>query len=159
MEPVVKKFNPDQPFEYRFVDEDYAGKFNAEEHVGKLSAIFASLAVFISCLGLFGLSAFVAEQRSREIGLRKVLGASVLNLWGLLLKDFIGLVLLACLMSAPIAWYTLHQWLMHYDYHTQISVWVFIASGLGALIITLFTVSYQALKAAFMNPVKTLRAE
>ena len=159
IEPIVKKFNPDQPFDYRFVDEDYAIKFTAEEQIGKLSAIFASLAVFISCLGLFGLASFVAEQRGREIGLRKVLGASVFNLWGLLLKDFVALVLIACLISTPVAWYTLHQWLKHYDYHTQISVWIFLATGLSALIITLFTVSYQALKAAFTNPVKTLRAE
>jgi hypothetical protein len=159
IEPIFKKFNPDQPFEYNFVDEDYANKFIAEERIGKLSAIFASLAIFLSCLGLFGLASFVAEQRNREIGLRKVLGASVLNLWSLLLRDFVVLVLIACLISGPIARLVLKNWLMHFTYHTQISWWIFAAAGAGALLITLITVSYQALKAAFMNPVKTLRAE
>jgi ABC-type antimicrobial peptide transport system permease subunit len=105
------------------------------------------------------LASFVAEQRSREIGLRKVLGASVLNLWSLLLRDFIILVAIACLISGPIAHLVLKNWLMHFTYHTQISWWIFAAAGAGALLITLITVSYQALKAAFMNPVKTLRAE
>jgi len=157
--PIVKKYNPDQPFEYKFVDEEYANKFIAEERIGKLSAIFASLAIFISCLGLFGLASFVAEQRSREIGLRKVLGASVFNLWSLLLRDFIFLVAIACLISGPVARMVLKNWLAHYTYHTQISWWIFAAAGLGAILITLFTVSYQALKAAFTNPVKTLRSE
>jgi len=157
--PIVKKYNPDQPFEYKFVDEEYANKFIAEERIGKLSAIFATLAIFISCLGLFGLASFVAEQRSREIGLRKVLGASVFNLWSLLLRDFIVLVALACLISGPVARMVLNNWLTHYTYHTQISWWIFAAAGLGAMLITLMTVSYQALKAAFTNPVKTLRAE
>ncbi|HEY4966804.1 MAG TPA: FtsX-like permease family protein, partial [Puia sp.] len=157
--PIVKKYNPDQPFEYKFVDEEYANKFIAEERIGKLSAIFATLAIFISCLGLFGLASFVAEQRSREIGLRKVLGASVFNLWSLLLRDFIVLVALACLISGPVARMVLNNWLTHYTYHTQISWWIFAAAGLGAMGITLMTVSYQALKAAFTNPVKTMRAE
>ena len=157
--PIVKKYNPDQPFNYKFVDEDYAAKFNSEEQVGKLSGIFASLAIFISCLGLFGLASFMAEQRSKEIGLRKVLGASVLNLWRLLLQDFIGLIIIACLISTPIAWFVLNQWLMHYEYRTQISWGIFFIAGFGALFITVFTVSFQALKAAFANPAKTLRAE
>jgi ABC-type antimicrobial peptide transport system permease subunit len=159
IESVVKKYNPDQPFEYKFVDEEYAGKFKAEQRIGELSAIFASLAIFISCLGLFGLASFVAEQRSREIGLRKVLGASIFNLWSLLLRDFILLVVIACLISGPVAHIVLGNWLSHYTYHTQISWWIFLVSGLGALLITLFTVSFQALKAAFTNPVKTLRSE
>jgi putative ABC transport system permease protein len=157
--PIVKKFIPEQSFEYKFVDEDYASKFMAEEQIGKLSVIFASLAIFISCLGLFGLSSFVAEQRGREIGLRKVLGATVINLWRLLLQDFVGLVIISCLISIPISWFFLNQWLMHFAYRTQISWWVFAVAGLGALFITVFTVSYQALKAAFANPVKTLRSE
>jgi putative ABC transport system permease protein len=159
MEPIIKRFNPDQPFEYKFVDDEYDTKFVSEERVGKLSAIFTSLAVFISCLGLFGLSAFVAEQRSREIGLRKVLGATVVNVWRLLLGDFVGLVLIACFISAPIAWIVLNKWLMHYNYRAPISGWIFVIAGLGAMLITLLTVSWQALKAAFTNPVKTLRAE
>jgi len=159
IEPIFKKYNPDQPFDYKFVDEDYAGKFLAEERIGKLSGIFASLAIFISCLGLFGLASFIAEQRSREIGLRKVLGASVFSLWRLLLKDFVILVLIACLISGPVASFLLKNWLMHYEYHTQISWWVFAVASIGALLITLFTVSYQALRAAFTNPVKNLRSE
>jgi putative ABC transport system permease protein len=119
IEPVFKKFNPDQPFDYKFVD----------------------------------------EERSREIGLRKVLGASVMGLWILLLRDFVMLVIIACFISIPVAQLILHQWLMNYAYHTQISWWIFVASGAGALLVTLLTVSYQALKAAFANPVKTLRAE
>jgi putative ABC transport system permease protein len=159
IEPVFKKYNPDQPFDFKFVDEDYAVKFLAEEQIGKLSAIFAFLAVFISCLGLFGLASFVAEQRSREIGLRKVLGASAISLWALLLRDFVFLVVLACFISIPVAQFVLHQWLMNYAYHTQISGWIFVIAGAGALLVTLLTVSYQALKAALMNPVKSLRAE
>jgi putative ABC transport system permease protein len=159
MKPIIRKFNPDQPFEYKFVDDEYAAKFTAEEQIGKLSAIFTTLAVFISCLGLFGLSSFVAEQRGREIGLRKVLGATVVNVWRLLTVNFVGLIIIALFISTPVAWFVLNKWLMHYEYRTEISWWVFAVSGLGAIFITLLTVSYQALKAAFTNPVKTLRAE
>ncbi len=111
IKPVFDKYNPAFPFEYKFADEEYARKFNYEELVGNLAAIIASLAIFISCLGLFGLASFTAEQRVKEIGVRKVLGASVFELWRLLSKDFIFLVLIACLIAIPLAWYSMHEWL------------------------------------------------
>jgi ABC-type antimicrobial peptide transport system permease subunit len=156
---VFKRFNPGSPFDYKFSDQQYAAKFAAEERIGKLASGFTLLAVFISCLGLFGLASFMAEQRIREIGIRKVLGASVFNLWGLLSKEFVMLVLIALLIATPTAWYFLNQWLGQYEYRTQISAWIFVASGAGALLITLLTVSYQSIKAALLNPVKSLRTE
>jgi ABC-type antimicrobial peptide transport system permease subunit len=127
--------------------------------IGTLSSFFAILAIFISCLGLFGLASFIAEQRTKEIGVRKVLGASVLNLCGLLSKDFIGLVLLSCFLAVPFSYYYLQQWLQGYEYRTTISWWIFAAAFGAALIITLITVSFQAIKAALANPVKSLRTE
>jgi ABC-type antimicrobial peptide transport system permease subunit len=127
--------------------------------IGNLATFFAILAIFISCLGLFGLASFVAEQRKKEIGVRKVLGASTLNLWQMLSTEFAWLVIIACFIAIPLAWYYLHNWLQQYQYKTSISVWVFIASGVGALVITLLTVSFQAIKAALANPVKSLRTE
>jgi ABC-type antimicrobial peptide transport system permease subunit len=159
IEAVFKKYLPDVPFDYQFADQEYARKFSSEERIGKLSTIFASLAVFISCLGLFGLASFMAEQRTKEIGIRKVLGASVSHLWQMLSKDFVILVIISCLVAVPIAYYFMIQWLEKYDYRTEISWWVFAATGIGALMITLMTVSYQAIKAALMNPVKSLRSE
>jgi ABC-type antimicrobial peptide transport system permease subunit len=159
IETVFKKYNPSQPFDYNFVDEEYAKKFDNELLISKLSTLFAILAIFISCLGLFGLASFVAEQRTKEIGIRKVLGASVANLWQLLSKDFVILVIISCLIATPIAYYFMNDWLQKYTYRTQISWWIFALSGLGALIITLLTVSFQAIKAAVANPVKSLRTE
>jgi putative ABC transport system permease protein len=159
VEKVFKKYNPGAPFDYRFIDEEYAKKFSDEQRIGNLATFFAILAIFISCLGLFGLASFVAEQRTKEIGVRKVLGASVFNLWQMLSKDFAWLVAISCVIAIPIAWYYLHQWLQKYEYHTDISLWVFVAACLGALIITLLTVSFQAIKAALANPVKSLRTE
>jgi putative ABC transport system permease protein len=159
IETVFKKFNPSQPFEYRFVDEDYNQKFANEERIGKLAGFFAVLAIFISCLGIFGLASFVAEQRTKEIGVRKVLGASVVGLWQLLSLDFVILVIISCLIAAPLGYYFLQEWLQKYTYHTDISWWIFVVSSLGALVITLATVSFQAIKAALMNPVKSLRSE
>ena len=156
---VFKKYTPDVPFEYSFVDEEYARKFGDEERIGKLATAFAVLAIFISCLGLFGLASFVAEQRTKEIGIRKVLGASVPNLWGLLSKDFVGLVLLSCLIAGPLAWYGMSRWIGKYEYRTDMPWWVFAASAAGALLITLLTVSYQAIRAALANPVRSLRNE
>ena len=156
---VMKKYTPAIPFDYQFVDRDYANKFGDEEQLGKLAGVFAVLAIFISCLGLFGLASFVAEQRTKEIGIRKVLGASVGSLWGLLSKDFLGLVVIACLLSMPIAAYFLKGWLAQYSYRTELSWWIFALSGAGALAITLLTVSYQSIKAALMNPVKSLKTE
>jgi ABC-type antimicrobial peptide transport system permease subunit len=159
VETVFKKHNPGSPFDYKFVDEEFGRKFAAEERIGKLASFFAVLAIFISCLGLFGLASFVAEQRTKEIGIRKVLGASVTNLWTLLSRDFIVLVIISCLIAVPIAWYFLNDWLQKYEYRTGISWWVFVVSGAGALVITLMTVSFQAIRAALMNPVKSLKSE
>ena len=159
IEAVFRKFNPGSPFDYKFSDQQYALKFAAEERIGKLASVFAMLAIFITCLGLFGLASFVAEQRTKEIGVRKVLGASVLNLWGLLSKDFVVLVIVAFSIATPIAYYFLSNWLQKYDYHTDLSWWIFAASGAGALVVTLLTVSFQSIKAALMNPVKSLRSE
>ena len=159
IETVYKKFEKDQPFEYRFADEEYAKKFQSEERVGKLASFFAILAIAISCLGLFGLSSFVAAQRTKEIGVRKVLGASVLGVWNLLSKDFITLVFISFLIAAPVAWYLMNNWLQSYNYRITISWEIFLLSGLIAIVITLITVSFQSIKAAIANPAKSLRTE
>lgn len=159
IEKVFKKFNTDQPFEYKFVDDDYAEKFGSEERLSRLASFFAILAIAISCLGLFGLTSFIAEQRKKEIGLRKVLGASIVSVWNLLSKDFISLVAISFLISMPVAYYFMHNWLEHYTYRTEIAWWVFAATGIGALGITLLTVSFQAIRAAMANPVESLRSE
>ena len=159
IEAVFKKYSTTVPFDYKFVDETYARKFGNEARIGKLVSLFAILAIFISCLGLFGLASFTAEQRTKEIGIRKVLGASVATLWGLLSKDFVLLVVIALLIAAPLAWYFMDGWLDKYPYRTELSWWIFAAAGAGALVITLLTVSFQAVKAALMNPVKSLRSE
>ena len=159
IEMIFKKYNPAAPFEYKFTDQEYANKFSDEKRIGDLATFFAILAVFISCLGLFGLASFVAEQRTKEIGVRKVLGASVFNLWQMLSKDFVNLVIISCCIAIPIAWYFLHQWLQKYTYRTDISLWIFVVAAMGAMLITLLTVSYQAIKAALMNPTNSLRTE
>ncbi len=159
IEQVYTQYNLGEPFEYKFVDEEYANKFSAEERVGKLASFFAALAIFISCLGIFGMASFVAEQRIKEIGVRKVLGASVFNLWKLLSKDFVLLVIISLLIASPIAFYFMHRWLQDYDYRTEISWWVFAIAGMGALLVTIVTVSFQAIKAATANPVKSLKEE
>ena len=156
---VFKKYLPLVPFDYKFADDEHARKFASEERIGTLSGIFAGLAVFISCLGLLGLASFVAEQRTKEIGIRKVLGASVSNLWQMLSRDFVMLVLIACLVAIPVAYYFADGWLKGYPYHTEISLWIFLAAGGGAVIITLLTVSFQAIRAAVANPVQSLRSE
>ena len=156
--PIFDKYNPGFPFEYKFADDDYAKKFNYEELVGNSAAVIAALAIFISCLGLFGLASFMAEQRTKEIGVRKVLGASVLNLWQLLSKDFVLLVLAACGIAIPIAYYAMDEWLKQYEYKISMGVGIFFLVVLLS-IITLLTVSFQAIKAALMNPVKSLKTE
>ncbi|GAB4016941.1 ABC transporter permease [Spirosoma koreense] len=159
MTPIFNKYNPIYPFDYKFADTEYAKKFSYEELIGNLSAIVCLLAIFISCLGLFGLASFMAEQRTKEIGVRKVLGASVADVWGLLSKDFVQLVVIACLIASPIAWYAMNQWLENYTYKITIGAGVFVVVLGLALLITLLTVSYQALKAAWLDPVKSLRSE
>lgn len=157
IENVLKKYNPQVPFSYRFVDDAYGQKFENEKRIGKLSITFATLAILISCLGLFAMASFVAEQRLKEIGIRKVLGATLLNVWQLLSKEFIMLVAISLLVAMPVGWYFMHQWLQNYTYNAGIAWWVFPVTGVVALVITLCTVSYQAIKAALSNPVKALR--
>jgi ABC-type antimicrobial peptide transport system permease subunit len=159
VEAVFKKFAPAVPFDYTFVDEDYGKKFGDEVRVGKLATFFAVLAIFISCLGIFGLASFTAEQRTKEIGIRKVLGASVINLWQMLSRDFVILVIISCLIAIPISWYSLSQWLTKYEYRTEIGWWIFVTAAAGALLITLLTVSFQSIKAAIANPVNSLKSE
>jgi putative ABC transport system permease protein len=159
IEAVFKKIVPSAPFEYKFADLEYASKFAAEESIGRLATVFATLAIFISCLGLFGLASFVAEQRVKEIGVRKVLGATVFNLWRLLSKDFVVLVLISLLIAAPVAWYFMYKWLQNYQYRIDISWWIFGVTAIGALLITLATVSFQSIKAALANPVRSLKTE
>ena len=159
VEQVFKTYNPAVPFDYTFVDDAYAEKFGHEERIGKLAGIFAGLAILISCLGLFGLASFMAEQRTKEIGIRKVLGASVFTVWQLLSKEFVILVTVAFCIAAPIAYYVLANWLQNYEYRTELSWWIFAAAGVGLLLITIFVVSFHALKAAMANPVRSLRTE
>ena len=157
IEAVFKKIVPSASFDYKFVDQEFSYKFSQEQRIGKLATFFAILAIFISCLGLFGLASFVAEQRTKEIGVRKVLGASIADLWQLLSKDFVILVIISCLIATPISYYFMDGWLEKYTYRTEISWWIFATASTCALLITLLTVSYQAIKAALIDPVKSLR--
>ena len=159
METIMKKNNPAYPFQYRFVDDAFNNMFLSEMLISKLSRVFAALAIIISCLGLFGLAAYTAERRTKEIGIRKVLGASVSGIAGLLSKDFVKLVLIASVIAFPIAWWAMHSWLQGYSYRIEISWWIFIAAGSVALLIALITISFQAIRAATANPVKSLRTE
>jgi ABC-type antimicrobial peptide transport system permease subunit len=159
IKPVMDKYNPGYPFTYTFTDEEFNKKFEAENQVAQLSGIFAALAIFISCLGLLGLASFMAERRRKEIGVRKVLGATVSQLWILLSKEFVLLISISCLIASPIALYFLQGWLEKYEYHIKISPLIFIGGGALAIIITLITISFQAIKAAIANPVKSLRTE
>lgn len=156
---VWKQYSPAEPLDFRFVDQEYQKKFEDEQKIGTLAGIFAALAIFISCMGLFGMAIFVVEQRIKEIGVRKILGASVFNLWRMLSMDFVVLVSISFVIASPIAWYLMHNWLGHYAYHTELSWWIFAVTGIGAIVITLVTVSYQSLKAAIINPVKSLKAD
>ena len=156
---IFRKYNPAYPFEYKFVDEEYAKKFDDQKLTGKLAALFAGLTIFISCLGLFGLATYMAESRVKEIGVRKILGASVASIATLLSGDFIKLVVIAIVIAAPVAWWIASKWLNGYSYHTKISWWMFAAAGMSAIFIALITVSFQAIKAAVANPAKSLRNE
>lgn len=159
LEKTIKKDNPGYPVEYQFVDEQFNQYFKTESLIGKLAGVFAVLAIVISCLGLFGLAAFTAERRTKEIGIRKVLGATVGNLTALLSKDFLMLVGISCVVAFPVAWWAMHNWLSDYDYRIHISAWIFIAAAILAILIALITVSFQAIRAALSNPVKSLRSE
>ncbi|HLX92377.1 MAG TPA: FtsX-like permease family protein, partial [Puia sp.] len=159
IERVFKKYDATEPFNFVFADAEYDAKFRAEQRVGSLAGFFCSFAIFISCLGLFGLVSFITEQRTKEISVRKVLGASVFGLWRLLSREFLILVLLSECIAIPIGYYFMHNWLQNYSYRTGISWWILLAAGAGALVITLVTVSFQSIKAAMANPVKALRSE
>jgi putative ABC transport system permease protein len=156
---VLKKDNPSYPFTYHFVDDQFNQMFQNEQLISKLSRVFAMLAIIISCLGLFGLAAYTAERRIKEIGIRKVLGASVTSITTLLSKDFLQLVFISCLVAFPLAWWMMYSWLQNYKYRIEISWWIFIIAGFIAILIALITVSFQAIKAAVANPVKSLRSE
>jgi len=159
IEAAFKKYIPSAPFDYQFADTEFAAKFAAEERIGKLATFFAVLAVFISCLGLFGLASFVAEQRTKEIGIRKVLGASVSQVTTMLSKEFVKLVLISCVVAFPLSWWVMYKWLQDFAYRINISWWMFVVAGIIALLIALITVSFKAIKAALANPVKSLRTE
>jgi putative ABC transport system permease protein len=159
IEAVMKKENPAYPFSYQFVDDQFNAKLLSEMLISKLSRVFASLAIIISCLGLFGLAAYTAERRTKEIGVRKVLGATVPGIAGLLSKDFLKLVIVSCIVAFPVSWWMMHDWLQNYQYRIEISWWIFLMAGIIAIFIALLTVSFQAIKAAIANPVKSLRTE
>ncbi len=159
IEAIMNKHNPAYPFEYTFIDEAFDAKFKNEQLIGELSQIFAILAIFISCLGLFGLATYTAEKRRKEIGVRKVLGASITAIVKLLSKDFLKLVLISIVIAIPIAWYYIQNWLQDYSYRIDINWWVFIIAGLLAIVIAMFTVSFQAIRAAIANPAKSLKTE
>jgi putative ABC transport system permease protein len=156
---VFKKHDPLNPFEFQFADQEYAKKFGNEERIGKLASFFTLLAIVISSLGLFGMASYIAEKRTKEIGIRKVMGASILSIWQLLSRDFVSLVILSSLIAAPVSYYFLNAWLQNYEYHTDIHWWIFIIAIAGALIATLLMVSFQAIKSATMKPVNSLRSE
>jgi putative ABC transport system permease protein len=150
---VMKVENPGFLFEYKFADEDFDKMFSSETLIGKLAGVFAILAIFISCLGLFGLAAYTAERRTKEIGIRKVLGASVAGLSGLLAREFLQLVTVSCIIAFPVAWWFMNNWLQDYEYRITIQWWMFGIAGLGALVIALITVSFQSIKAGIANPI------
>jgi putative ABC transport system permease protein len=159
VQAIFKKYNPQYPPDYVFVDESYAKKFENTQREGTLAALFAGLTILISCLGLFGLATYMAENRIKEIGVRKVLGASVTSITTLLSIDFLKLVIISFIIAAPIAWWAMNAWLQSYTYRISIQWWVFALAGMLSVLIAILTVSYQAIKAAIANPVKSLRSE
>lgn len=159
IEPIFNRLNPSYPFKYKFVDEEYGRKFESVNMMGTLATVFGVLAIFISCLGLFGLAAYMAERRTKEIGIRKVLGATTINLWSMLSKEFLLLVLVASLIAVPLAFYYMDGWLEQYEYRIEMNAWVFFTAIVIAISVTLFTVSFQSIKAALANPINALRNE
>jgi ABC-type antimicrobial peptide transport system permease subunit len=159
VQSVIDKLNPGFPFNFHFTEDTFTGKFADENRLGKLSAIFAALSVMISCLGLFGLASYMAERRTKEIGIRKIVGASIYSLWRMLSRDFLVLVIIACVVSIPASYLLMQKWLTGFTYRTDIPVWILVVTGASALAITLITVSYQTIRAAKMNPVTSLRSE
>lgn len=156
---IFRKYNPEYPFDIKFVDEEYARKFENEKRQGILAGLFAGLTIFISCLGLFGLATYMAENRVKEIGVRKILGASVIGITTLLSKDFVKLVIISFLIAAPLAWWGMYNWLQNYTIRVDIEWWVFALAGFSSVMIALLTVSYQSIRAAVANPVAALRSE
>jgi putative ABC transport system permease protein len=159
IEKKWKTFSHNQEFDYSFMDEDFDNLYRAEQRTGKISLLFTTLAIFIACLGLFGLAAYTAEQRTREIGIRKVLGANVPDLVALLSANFLKLVVVAFIVAAPLSWLLMEKWLQGFAYRQSISWWVFVAAGTGAILIALLTISTQFIKAAIVNPVQSLKRE
>ena len=166
LSPVLSKIGkiwsaavPLRPFSYSFLDDEYDAMYRTEQRLGTLMSLFCGMAILVTCLGLLGLMTFMVAQRTKEIGIRKVLGASVLNITTLLSKDFLKLVLIAIIIATPVAWYFMHDWLQDFAYRIHISWFVFVATAIVALLIALLTVSFQAIKAAVANPVKSLRTE
>ena len=147
------------PFDYSFLDDRFKQAYETEQKTGLILGIFAGLTIFVACLGLFGLAMFTAEQRTREIGIRKVLGASIAGVTSLLSKDFLKLVIIANLIAWPLAWWAMNKWLQEFAYRITISWWVFVVAGISALLIAILTISFQAVKAALANPVVSLRSE
>jgi len=156
---VYKDINPDYPFTYQFIDQEYQKLYSSELVISQLSIIFAVVAIGISCLGLLGLVMFSAEQRIKEFGVRKVLGASLSQIIGLFAADFLKLIIVAFVIAAPLGWFAMHSWLQDFAYRIDLSWWVFILAGISSVMIALFTLSYEAFKAAVANPVKSLRSE
>ena len=156
---VWKSFAPNQPFRYNFLDERFAQMYDDVQRTGRIFTCFSILAIIIACLGLFALSAFMAEQRSKEISIRKVLGASVAQVTALISKDFVKLVLVAVLLASPIAWWAMSKWLQDFEYRVNISWWMFALAGMLVIAIALATISFQSIKAALTNPVKSLKTE
>ncbi len=159
IEKAYKQFNPEYPFTLEYMDETFAQMYTSEQVISRLAAAFTALAIFIACLGLFGLAMFTAQQRTKEIGIRKVLGATVMQILALLSKEFLRLVLIAVAIAMPLAAYLMNGWLNKFAYHIDVSWWVFVVTGILALVLALMTVSYQSVKAARMNPIKSLRSE
>lgn len=159
VEAVLKKYDPAGNFNFKFVDAQFDRKFKREERIANMATAFSIMAIFISLLGIFGLATFVAEQRTKEIGVRKVLGAGILDVWSLLSRDFVVLVVIAFVIATPVAYSVMSDWLLNYEYRTGISGWIFMAAGFGALAVTLLTVSFQAIRAAMINPVHSLKSE
>jgi ABC-type antimicrobial peptide transport system permease subunit len=159
LEKIVAKLNPSYPFSYGFIDQELASQYKGEQQMGSLFNIFAALAIFISCMGLYGLSAFMAEQRTKEIGVRKVLGASVANVVYMLSTSFTRLIGVAVVIAVPLAWYAMDQWLKGFAYHVNVSWIIFVIASLAALVIAWITISYESVKAALENPASSLRAE
>jgi len=159
VEATWGKINPNHPFEYKFLDDHFVELYRADQIVSKVVGILSGLAILISCLGLFGLATYSAEKRVKEIGIRKVMGASMLNITTMLSKDFIRLVIFANFIAWPIAWFMVNRWLQDFAFRVSINWWIFVLAGISTLVIALLTVSYQAIKAALMNPVKSLKSE